>query len=402
VKDEALTLKRSLNLPLLAFYGLGSIVGAGIYVLVGEVAGVAGQGIGLSFLLAGIIAGLTGATYAELSSRYPRSAGAALFVDIAFRSPWFSRLVAAMMIFTGIISSAAICQGFVGYFQLHIDMPTWTIIISLCLLMFLIASWGIRESASLIAVITLIEVGGLLLVMQQTSRLDAIGSLADLVDTSNGTGAIIAGAFLAFYAFIGFEDMVNVAEEVKDPITNMPRGILAAVVLSCILYLGIAVAVVLYVDINALSKSTSPLALMVGHSPTSIWVISLISMFAVINGALVQIIMSARILYGMAQRRLLPMVFGHLNPRTRTPIFNTLLITITIMLLALTFPLVTLAKITSAMMLVIFMIVNASLIRIKSNPVEAQHKGFTLPMFLPIVSLICATFLLLAQFTLEY
>ena len=399
--NEELALKRTLTLPLVTFYGIGGIVGAGIYVLIGEVAGVSGKGVAMAFLLAGVIAGLTGATYAELSSRFPKSAGAALFVDEAFNRPQFSRLIAAMLLFTGVISSAAIAQGFVGYFQLYVPLTDNAVLIMLCLLMFAVASWGIKESAWLISIITLIEVGGLLLIIFQTSTLPMKANVSAVFDFSS-PGTIVIGSFIAFYAFIGFEDMVNVAEEVKDPHRTMPKGILLAVVISSLLYMGVAIVAILFVDLDAIAASTSPLTLMVGQSETLIVIISLISMVAIVNGALVQIIMSSRVLYGMAMRNLLPPVFATLNQRTQTPVINTLLTTVVILILAIFFPLVALAKATSAMMLFIFIVVNGSLITIKWRERDGRgFQGFSVPLVIPCLGFASSVMLLVAQAILD-
>jgi basic amino acid/polyamine antiporter, APA family len=399
--DKELALKRTLTLPLVTFYGIGGIVGAGIYVLIGEVAGVSGNGVAMAFLLAGVIAGLTGATYAELSSRFPKSAGAALFVDEAFNQPQFSRLIAAMLLFTGVISSSAIAQGFVGYFQLYVPLGDNAVLILLCVLMFGVASWGIKESAWLISIITLIEVGGLLLIIFQTSTLPMSANVSAVFDFSS-PGTIVIGSFIAFYAFIGFEDMVNVAEEVKDPHHTMPRGILLAVAVSSLLYMGVAIVAILFVDLDSIAASSSPLTLMVGQNETLIVIISLISMVAIVNGALVQIIMSSRVLYGMAMRKLLPPVFARLNRRTQTPVLNTLLTTLVILALAILFPLVTLAKVTSAMMLFIFVVVNGSLIVIKWRERHGKgFQGFRVPLLIPCFGLVFSLVLLGAQAMLD-
>ena len=387
-------LKRRLTLPLLAFYGLGSIVGAGIYVLLGEVAGIAQASMGLAFLLAGLIAGLTGFSYAELSSRYPKSGGSVLFVDIAFERPWLSRVMAFVLLFTSAVSSAVICHGFVGYFQLYIEWSSPLIIVLLCGVMFLVASWGIRESAILISIITLLEVGGLILVCFVASELPQRESFVQIIDASAGIGAITAAAFIAFYAFIGFEDMVSVAEEVVEPEVTMPRGILIAITTSSLLYFSIAVVATLRIDLQLLSESASPLALMVGHDLSAMHKVSLIGMVAILNGALVQIIMSARVLYGMADRKLIPEFFGRVNPITHTPVGNTFVTCLVVMALALSFDLVALAKVTSAMMLAIFVLVNLSLIRIKLK--QPDNLAFNMPIAMPVVALLC-TFGLLVQ-----
>lgn len=393
-------LKRSLTLPLLAFYGLGSIIGAGIYVLLGEVAGVAHGSMGVAFLSAGLIAGLTGVSYAELSSRYPKSGGSVLFVDVAFQRPWLSRLMALVLLFTGAVSSAVICHGFVGYFQLYVGLSSPVIIVLLCVVMFLIASWGIRESALLVAAITVLEVGGLLLVCFVASELPQREPFSSVLDTSVGVGPIAAATFLAFYAFIGFEDMVSVAEEVVEPEVTMPRGILIAIVSSSLLYFAIAAVAIMRTDLELLSESASPLALMVGHNASAMHIVSLIGMLAILNGALVQIIMSARVLYGMADRKLLPQFFARVNAWTNTPVLNTFMISLAVMLLALSFQLVVLAKFTSALMLAIFILVNLSLIRIKLA--EQDHLGFSVPMAIPVLALISTITLFVQQLWVQF
>ena len=391
-----MALQRRLSLPLLVFYGLGGIIGAGIYVLLGEVAAIASSGMGLSFLLAGGIAGLTGMSYAELSSRYPQSAGSVLFVDVAFHKPWLSRLMAASLLSVSAISSAVICRGFVGYFQLYVDLSESLIIVLLCLTMFMIASWGIKQSAMFVTLITILEIGGLVIVAVVASELPQRTAYLDVVNVSVGLGPIFAAAFIAFYAFIGFEDMVNVAEEVIEPKVTMPRGVLIAVVVSSLLYFTVAAVAILRIDLDALSHSASPISMMVGHRPGVMNLISMISMVAIINGAIVQVIMSARVLYGMADRGLAPLVFARLHPRTQTPVLSTFLASAVVMVLALSFDLVDLANVTSALMLAVFALVNVSLIKIKMTEVpSADH--FNVPILIPWCALVTTLVLLLLQ-----
>ena len=214
-------LKRTLSLAQITFYGLGTILGAGIYVLVGKVAGTAGLYAPLAFVVAALLAGLTGLSYAELAARHPKSAGEAVYVQDGFRWRPLSMLVGFLIILTGIVSAATIANGFVGYLHVFIDVPDWLAITLLVLALGALAAWGIAESVMAATAITLVEVGGLLLVLAVAG-----GSFADLparlpelippfeVPVWQG---ILLGAFLAFYAFIGFEDMANVAEEVRHP-----------------------------------------------------------------------------------------------------------------------------------------------------------------------------------------
>lgn len=389
-------LQRKITLPLLTFYGLGSIIGAGIYVLLGEVASIAREGMGLAFLLAGFIAGLTGISYAELSSRYPQSAGSVLFIDVAFGQPWLSKLMAVTLLGVSAISSAVICHGFVGYFQIYVGLSRDLIIIGLGLAIFLIASADIKQSTVMVAVITLLEVIGLLLVAVFASELPMRVEPGVIFDTSIGLVPIFSAAFIAFYAFIGFEDMVNVAEEVIEPRVTMPWGVLLAVIGSSLLYFAVATMAILHIDLDLLAASTSPIATMVGHRPGVMNLVSLISMVAIINGAIVQVIMSARVLYGMADRGLAPGILGKLSNTTNTPVLSTGLACGVVVCLALSFEMINLAHITSALMLAVFAAVNISLIRIKVKH-GAKGDSFAVPMLFPLAALVSTLVLFALQ-----
>lgn len=380
-------LNRYLRLPLVTFYGLGTIVGAGIYVLISEVARTSAGAMPLAFLLAGLIATLTGASYAELSTRFPHAAGAALYVDKAFRRPALSVTTGVLLLLTGIVSAATICNGFVGYLEVYLSVDHSLAIIGLCLIMGAIATVGIRESAWTIGLITLLEVFGLILVVLVASRGEPIENPPALA-IPTGPGALFLGAYLAFYAFIGFEDIVNLAEEVVDPQRTLPRAILISLGVSILLYLAIALTALRYIDLVALQESRSPMALMVASSPLALKLMGLIAIVAITNGALTQIIMSSRLIYGMAQRKLLPGFFATVNQKTRTPIFNTWLVTAAILGFALWLPLVTLAKITSAIMLVIFIVVNLSLLRLKLDPGRNPNPPFRVWTWIPLLGVL--------------
>ncbi|MDH5558803.1 MAG: amino acid permease, partial [Alphaproteobacteria bacterium] len=223
-------LSRRLNLPLLVFYGLGTTIGAGIFVLVGRVAGRAGMAAPVSFLAASLLAAFTAFSFAELVARYPRSAGEAIYVREGFRSHRLALIVGLMVALSGMVSSAAIVNGSVGYLQEFLTMPRGAGIILILALLTALALWGIGESVTAAAIFTVLEIGGLLLVIWA-----AKGSLAELpargaelippADAATWIG-ITAGAMLAFYAFLGFEDLVNVAEETRDVTRTMPAAIL--------------------------------------------------------------------------------------------------------------------------------------------------------------------------------
>lgn len=394
-------LKRSLSLLQITFYGLGTILGAGIYVLVGKVAGDAGMYAPVSFLVAAILAVLTGLSYAELCARYPKSAGVAFYTHEGFGRQHLSVAAGFLIILTGLVSAATLVNGFVGYLQVFVAPPDWLVITLLVLVLGALAAWGIDESVFAASAITLIEVGGLLLILFVAggSLADLPARLPELIPPLDGVAwhGILLGSFLAFYAFIGFEDMVNVAEEVKRPERNLPRAILIAVGVSTVLYLLVALVAVLAMPPHELSQSRAPLAVIyersTGSAPT---LISLISLLAVVNGALVQIIMGSRVFYGMSREGWLHRALGRVNLRTRTPLLATALVTALVLVLALWLPLITLAKATSFIILIVFAIINLALARIKLR--APKPKGVrTYPLWVPVAGFITTTALVLFQ-----
>jgi APA family basic amino acid/polyamine antiporter len=387
-EDPEVSLNRHLGLPLVTFYGLGTIIGAGIYVLVSEVARTSGSLMPLAFLLAAVIASLTGACYAELCSRFPHAAGAVLYIDKAFGKATLSQTTGVLVLLTGIVSAATISRGFVGYLDIYWQVDPNLAIIGLCMVMGAITSIGIREAAWAITVITLLEIIGLVLVLGFTAWGQEPVAHTETLQLT-GVEPVILGAFLAFYSFIGFEDMVNLAEEVKNPRVNLPRAILLSIVISSLLYLAVSVTAVRYVNLVDLGASSSPLALMVANHPQAVKIIGLIGIVAITNGALTQIIMASRMLYGMARRGLLPGIFARVSRRTRTPLLNTWLVTFMIMGFALWLPLVTLASMTSAIMLVIFALVNLSLLKVKkAETVQGEAPSFQVWHWVPLAGLV--------------
>jgi APA family basic amino acid/polyamine antiporter len=381
-------LKRTLSLLLLSFYGIGTIVGAGIYVLVGQVAGVAGMAVPWAFLVAALLVLFSAFSYAELSARFPRSAGEAIYVSEGFGWPPLAIAVGLLIIAIGVVSCATLLHGFVGYLQVFLPLPAPWVIVSLATLMGVIVGWGIRQSALIASLMTVIELGGLLLVLWVTR--DAWSSLpshgAELLPAMDplALAGVLVGAFVAFYAFIGFEDIVNVAEEVRQPTRNLPRAILIAWSVTTLLYLLVSMAVVLTLPPAQLAGSEAPLALIyqhqTGRAPVLLTAISLMS---VLNGALIQVIMASRVLYGMSRQGWLPAVLGRVHPYTRTPLIATAMISVAILLMALWLPLLSLAKLTSLITLMVFTLVNLSLWRVKRR--QPTVNTFRVPLWVPIV-----------------
>lgn len=408
--NEETTLKRCINYPLLTFYGLGTIIGAGIYVLLGKVAGHAGYSAPFSFLIASVVAGFTAFTYAELSSRFPQSAGEALYVSNAFNLRWLSIITGYSIVAIGMISSATIVNGFVGYLEYFVQLPSWMAITLLVLVLGGVAAWGISESVKLATVITLLELGGLLFVMFAAG--DVLTELPEklpLMIPDSDTVAmqgLFLGAFLAFYAYIGFEDMVNVAEEVEDAPRTLPRAILTAIIVSSLLYFIVAVIAVLALPPDTLGESDAPMADIIaqrtGFSPL---MISAISLVAIVNGALIQIIMATRVLYGMSRQGNTWHRFKQIHPATQTPVLSTLIVSGIVLALALWFPIVTLAATTSFITLLIFLMMHVSLLKIKwserNERRELVQKNVSYPYWLPLLGVITTLVLLVMQFVFD-
>ena len=394
------TLKRTLSLPMMLLYGLGATIGAGIYVLIGDIAGIAGYYAPVSFLVASLMAGFTAASYAELSARLPFAAGSAVYVSEATGSRRLSLLVGLLVITAGLVSSAALLNGFVAYLNQFIVLDRGVAITLFALLLGGIAAWGIAESVAIAGLITLIEVGGLVLVI--VSSHDALATLPDRwheLVPSFGIGdwsGIYAAALLSFYALIGFEDMVVVAEEVREAERKLPLAILLTLALTTALYMTVMIAAVLTLTPQALSASEVALARVYEiNSGGDAGIIHLIGTVAIINGVLIQIIMASRMIYGLSARGQLPTRLGAVNRRTRTPVVATAIVTAIVLTLALLGRLATLAEMTSLIMLAVFVMVNFSLWRIKRrHPRPAGIRVF--PLWVPIAGLLFSALFVLS------
>jgi len=395
-------LKRSLGLTLITLYGLGNILGAGIYVLLGEVIGAAGMGAPLAFVIAAMVAALTAFSYGELAARFPVSAGEAVYVHEAFDLRWLSMAVGLLIAIAGMLSAATLARGFAGYFQVLVEVPDALVIVSLIIALGVIAAWGIESSVRIAATLTLIEAGGLvMIVIVAGGELDRVPEQLPrmlLLGENTALPGVLLGAFLAFFAFIGFEDMVNIAEEVEHPERNLPLGILIALCVSTVIYLLVVLAALTSVPMAQLAESKAPLALVYQHvTGGSPIVISSIGLLAVVNGALVQIIMAARIFYGMSVKGWLPRALGVVNARTQTPVAATVVVTVIVTVLALSLPLLHLAGATSFLVLAVFGLVNLALIALKRRDPGAAGV-IPCPTWVPVAGAVASFGLLIAQF----
>ena len=446
-------LNRRLGLGLLTLYGIGVMVGAGIYVLVGAVAGAAGVYAPLAFLLAGLIAAPTAATYAELSARIPEAGGEAAWLREAFGIAWLNRIAGLAIISGAAISGAAVLQGGVGYLQHLVPLPGDVLIVVLGLALAAAAVAGVVESLALAAILTVVEVAGLLLVVAAGALAEGVaaGALADeaaagalaegrdvgamlsLVDRASaealgalfaaqaaggaavgatgsaaggaaGAGALAtgglagigAGALLAFFAFIGFEDMVNMAEEVKDPARTMPRAILIALAAVTLLYAAVSWAALRAVPAAVLAASPRPLAeVMAAGLPQGVGLLALIAFAAALNGVLAQMVMSARMLFGLG-RGGGPFAFFHaVHPRLRTPLRATAAAAALVIGIALAVPLLKLAAASASILLCAFVAVNVALITLKRR-IPPAPGVFAAPVWVPWLGLVASILALAA------
>ncbi len=399
-------LKRVVSLPLLVLYGLGISIGAGIYVLIGEAAGQAGYYTPLSFVLAAIVMVFVASSFAELSGRLPISAGEAVYVKAGFRSDKMSVFTGGLVLASGTVSAAAITIGGVGYLMELVPFARTGMIFAVVLIMGAIAAWGIKQSVVFAAIFTVLEVLGLVVIVVAGfwNQPDILTRLPEVIPPWGDTAALTAiftTSLIAFFAFIGFDDVVNLVEETKDPAHAMPRAIYLTLCITTLLYFLVSTVAVLSVPIDELANSTAPLGLLFERlTNSSPLTITLIAVVATLNGVVLQIVMGARVLYGLAETGNLPAVFGRVNARTGTPLFSTALITLAILVLALFFPIGALAKFTSQLILVSFVLVCLSLILLKLRREPAPEGIYQVGIWQPVLGTIGSLTLLLGPYFL--
>lgn len=359
-------LKASLSLFQITFMGVGAMVGAGIYVLVGKIAGISAGFSLWAFIAAAVIVSFSAYSHGFLAKHIPSSAGAAKYINQAFRRPYLTLAVGLAVLLTGVVSSAALANGFYGYLTELVVLPRWFVITALVAGLFIVANQSVTNSVNVAVGVTFLELLGLILVIMFSQRGQLEPSLQNPSASMNDFHMILAGAFVAFYAYIGFEDMVSLAEEAKRPDKIMLPAVMLALVLTTILYLLVVWAALNALPISTLANSDAPFAIMLADTPWLSKTISLIGIVAIINGALVQILMGSRMLFGLSRDGYLPVFLKTLNHK-HIPSNATLLVVILIWLFALALPLITLAKITSGIILVVFTLVNAAAVVIALN-----------------------------------
>lgn len=373
------TLKRQLGLGLLTAYGVGIMVGAGIYVLVGVAAGEAGVWAPLSFLLAAIVAVPTALSFSELSARIPEAAGDSSYVEIGLRQHWLALIVGAINVVAGTVASAAVLRGGVGYLTSIVPVSFEIAVIGLGLAMTIIALIGALESLTFAAILTVVEVIGLLIIIWVGFGAPPVADWQS--PPAPEWSGIAAASVFALFAFIGFDDLVNMAEEARAPERNMPRAIMISLAVTTVLYMLVSMAAVRSVPREMLAISERPLALVWEISTgKSAMFLSAIAVAAALNGVLAQIVMASRVLYGLGRRSPTFAIFHHSHPRFGTPVLGTVIVGAVVIASALTLPVASLAEITTMALLVVFAIVNAALIGLKRRVAASP---FDVPVIVP-------------------
>jgi len=399
-------LKRRMGLFQLTMYGVGLILGAGIYVLIGEAVGFAGDSVWIAFALGSIVALFAGLSYAELSSLFPKAAAEYVFIKNAFKNNFFAFVIGWLTAITSIITAATVALGFGGYFAEFFKVPIIISAIGLLGILSLVNFIGIRESAWTNTIFTIIEAGGLILII-------IIGFTVlnpepvNYVESPSGFTGIVIAFVLIFFAFIGFEDMANVAEEVKNPRKTLPRAIILSVLISGILYILVSLAVVRVVNWEELATSSAPMAMVAerGLGSEAHLVLSSIALFAITNTVLITLVAGSRIFYGMAREKVFPSLLEKIHFKTKTPWVAVLVILITSIGFTFIGDIVIVANITVFAIVITFASVNLAVIVLRYTEPDIERK-FKVPLnvgkfpILPLFGLGISVYMAL-QFEIE-
>jgi amino acid transporter len=345
-------------------YGVGNIVGAGIYVLIGDASGLAGGAVWLAFLVGAVVALFTGLSYAELAAAYPKAASEYVFLGRAYGNRSLSFLTQWMMLVTEVVAAAAVALGFAGYLSTIVQVPLVPTAAALLVLLTVVASTGIKQSLKLNTALSVVAVSGLVVVVG--AGLGKMGSTS-YIGFPNGTPGVLAATILVFFAYIGFDNISNLSEETKEPEKTIPRALLASLAISTALYVLVGLASVSLVPWSSLSASEAPLALAVssvlGKSGSD--VLTVAALLTTLNTVLVLLLVSSRIIYGLGREGALPGALGWVSKRTHAPVVASLL-TLAIALAILPLGEIgAIAKVTSFGSLLTFALVNLALLHLR-------------------------------------
>lgn len=399
-----MSLKRSLGFWQLVFYGTGTILGAGIFVVVGEVLNEAGPLAPLAYLLAAVVAVTSALSFAEIAARVPTAGGPIDYLERAFGLRWLGSLVGWILMVANTVSAATITTGFVRYLSTFVSVPNFAATSFLVLALGGVAAVGMKASAWLMTTTTLIGIGTLLAVLWALrGSLVAAPEVVWTATTNFDQAALaglMAGAFLAVYSFIGFGDMAQTAEEVRDVKRTLPRAMIGALSLVFVFYVAVSTALVGTPSIELIAGAEAPLVTAVGLQGWPKLPFALASLFVIVNGALAQIIASSRLLFDIGRDgRGAPSYFAHVYSLTQTPVKATVTISATVLVLALLVPLKSLAQITSLAILLVFVGVNASLVVLKLRDQPSDVPNINIAV--PVVGFLSCSTAIIGQLALE-
>jgi APA family basic amino acid/polyamine antiporter len=413
--DQQPELKRVMGPGLLLLFVVGDILGTGVYALTGDVAAEVGGAAWIPFLVAFLIATVTAFSYLELVTKYPQAAGAALYAHKAFGVQFVTFLIAFVVMCSGITSASTASRFFAANFfeAFHISWGTAGIVIVALLFMLLLALVNLRgvgESVKLNVGLTIIEITGLMLVIAVglfafTSGGDVDFSRVVAFDTASDKNwfmAVTAATSLAFFAMVGFEDSVNMAEETKDPVKTFPKVLLSGLGIAGLVYVVVAIVSVALVPIGTLEESETPLVEVVKAGAPGLPIediLPFISMFAVSNTALINMLMASRLIYGMSRQHVLPPVLGRVHPSRLTPwiaiIFTTAIafgLIFYVTAFANSKAISLLGGTTSLLLLAVFAVVNVAVLVLRRD-VKAVGGNFKTPTVLPVIGCITSLYL---------
>ncbi|MDT0213859.1 APC family permease [Rothia sp. ARF10] len=404
--ETATRLKRSITPLLLFFFIVGDTLGAGIYTLVGSMAGDVGGAIWLPLLFALVLALLTAGTYAELITKYPHAGGAARYAERAFDKPYVTFLIGFLMLSSGITTSAALANAFAGdYLRALVDWPSVPVTLVFIALLVAVNLRGVRESLMTNVGATVIEMTGLIIIIVVAAivfgRGDAdTGRLTTFAEGVTPLQGAFAATTIAFFSFLGFEAAANMAEEVKEPTKAYPRALFGAILTAAVIYLLIALGAAMVVPTGDLAASEGPLLEVITFSGINFpsWLFGAIALVAIGNGALLFMVMASRATYGLAECGLLPSVFGKVASTRRTPWVAILVIGAVTMVMSFVGDVGTLADTTVLLLVLVFISANISVLVLKKDTVE--HTYFRTPSIVSILALV-ASIALLTQFDVQ-
>lgn len=377
-------LRRSLGLASLTFYGVGLILGAGIYSILGAAAGVAGEAVWQSFLVGSLAALLTGLSYAELATLFPRAGAEYVYLREAWpRLSWLPGTMGWLLAVAGVATTATVAMAFAGYASLFVALPSWVIATALVTASVVVNIVGLTEASWTNIVFTLVEAFGLVALILVGARDPDFFS----VFLTKPHGGVLVGAGFIFFAYLGFEDIANLAEEAKNPARDIPRAILIAVVVSTILYILVAAASVALLAPASLASSASPLAdAMRMGAPELAGALGGVALFATANTALITITAGSRMLFSMARGGDAPSLLARTHGKHLTPVAAILFAGLGALLFLPLGGVGLVGSVASALALVAFASVNAALLRLRYTSPHAQ-RPFIVPLRIGRVAL---------------